>query len=47
LKSKAIITDLVALQLCNRRCQGNCFVPHSLWGRPHISPWIRSWCDHP
>jgi len=42
------IADLVALLLGNRRCHGNHFAPHSLGGgRPHLSPQVCSWCDHP
>jgi len=37
----------VASLLGNRRCYGNHFSPHSLWGRPHVGFQEWSLCDHP
>jgi len=39
--------ELVAKLLGDRHCHGNHFVPHSLGGRPYVSPRVWSWSDHP
>ena len=39
--------DFASPLLGNRRCHGNHFVLHSLWGLPHVSFQVWTWYDHP